>query len=181
TEPQSRLYKTGDLVRWLPDGSLAYIGRADNQVKIRGFRIELGEIEAQLSMHSQVNSCVVHVREDNSGDKRLVAYVVMVDESVDSASENYAGMLRAHLQASLPEHMVPSAFVAMAALPLTANGKVDYKALPAPDGDAYAQVQYVAPETETQRVLVSIWADLLSLKEEDISITANFFALGGHS
>ena len=178
TDKESRLYRTGDLVRWLPDGNLEFIGRIDDQVKIRGFRIELGEIESQLQMHESVRSCVVVVREDIEGDKRLVAYVV-----IDSLSEveDHVRVLREHLQQQLPEYMLPSAFVVLDELPLTSNGKIDRKSLPAPEGDAYAQEEYVAPETETEEVLVGIWSDLLGLEAGEISTRANFFALGGHS
>ena len=177
-DPDERLYRTGDLVRWLPDGNLEFIGRIDDQVKIRGFRIELGEIESQLQMHESVRSCVVVVREDIEGDKRLVAYVV-----IDSLSEveDHVRVLREHLQQQLPEYMLPSAFVVLDELPLTSNGKIDRKSLPAPEGDAYAQEEYVAPETETEEVLVGIWSDLLGLEAGEISTRANFFALGGHS
>ena len=144
----------------------------------RGVRIELGEIESQLQGHALVHACVVVAREDVPGNRQLVAYVVLADTAEAS---DYQAVLRTHLQSVLPEYMVPSAYVALEALPLTPNGKVNRKALPAPDAAAYAQDAYVAPQTETEKLLVQIWSELLGLPAEDISVTANFFALGGHS
>src|SRR5206468_3918172 len=175
-DPAARLYRTGDLARWLPDGNLEFIGRIDEQVKIRGFRIELGEIESRLLEHAGVTSCVVLAREDVPGEKQLVAYVVLAE-----SLEDYQRELRAYLQGVLPEYMVPSAYVQLEAIPLTPNGKVNRKGLPAPGAGSYVQEAYVAPRSETERVLVEIWSGLLRLKPEEISITANFFALGGHS
>ncbi|HLM69024.1 MAG TPA: amino acid adenylation domain-containing protein, partial [Longimicrobium sp.] len=162
------LYRTGDRVRWLADGTLDYMGRLDEQVKIRGFRIELGEIESALLDHHGVREAAVIVRED-AGEKRIVAYLV---GSADAES------LRAHLRRHLPEYMVPSAFVTVDALPLTPNGKLDRKALPAPhfvaDEDAY-----VAPRTPTEEVLAGIWAE--TLRVERIGARDGFFDVGGHS
>ncbi len=166
--PGERMYRTGDLVRWLDDGNLEFLGRIDQQVKIRGFRIELGEIEAALTAHDSVKDAVVVARQTAAGDKRLVAYVV---------GQLDADALRAHLGRSLPDYMLPAAFVQLDALPLTANGKVDRKALPEPDLAALAG--YVAPGTPTERALCAIWQDILGL--ERVGITDNFFQVGGHS
>ncbi|HEU4557555.1 MAG TPA: amino acid adenylation domain-containing protein, partial [Longimicrobium sp.] len=165
-----RLYRTGDRVRWMADGTLEYLGRLDEQVKIRGFRIELGEIEAVLRQAPGVRDCAVVVRDDETGDRRLVAYVVGAAE---------AEALRDRLRQSLPEYMVPAAFVALEALPLTANGKLDRKALPAPEGDAYARRSYEAPLGETEAALAEIWAEVLGL--ERVGRWDHFFELGGHS
>ncbi|HEV3048933.1 MAG TPA: AMP-binding protein, partial [Longimicrobium sp.] len=165
-----RLYRSGDRVRWMADGTLEYLGRLDEQVKIRGFRIELGEIEAALRQVSGVRDCTVVVREDVAGDRRLVAYVV---------GEAKAEALRAHVRQSLPEYMVPSAFVALDALPLTANGKLDRKALPAPEGDAYGRRSYEAPLGEVEAALAEIWGEVLSV--ERVGRWDHFFELGGHS
>ena len=171
-EPGARMYKTGDLGRWTADGVIEYLGRNDFQVKIRGFRIELGEIEARLAEHEGVREPVVVAREDSSGDKRLVAYYV---SDVNIAPE----ALRAHLLAKLPEYMVPAAFVRLDLMPLTHNGKLDRKALPAPDSRAYALDAYEAPAGPVEEKLARIWAGLLRL--DRISRNANFFDLGGHS
>ncbi|HEX8831455.1 MAG TPA: amino acid adenylation domain-containing protein, partial [Longimicrobium sp.] len=165
-----RLYKTGDLARWLADGSIEYLGRNDFQVKIRGFRIELGEIEARLEEIAR--EAVVVAREDGAGGKRLVAYYV-APEAIEVET------LRAHLLDRLPDYMVPAAYVRMDALPLTPNGKVDRKALPAPDGDAFATRAYEAPEGELEETLAEIWAELLGL--ERVGRHDNFFEMGGHS
>ncbi len=166
-----RLYRTGDRARYGVDGIIDYLGRFDEQVKLRGFRIEPGEIEARLCAHSEVREAVVVVREDG-GEKRLVGYVVAVGPQLD------AEVLRVHLKASLPEYMVPAAFVLLAQLPLTANGKVDRRALPAPEFGASAD-QYAPPRTPTEEVLCGIWAEVLRL--ERVGIHNNFFELGGHS
>ncbi|MDB5766296.1 MAG: Amino acid adenylation, partial [Collimonas fungivorans] len=171
-EPDARLYKTGDLARWQADGSLVYLGRNDFQVKIRGFRIELGEIETQLASHPAIREAVVIAREDTPGDKRLVAYIV-VNEEVDAET------LRAHLSLNVPDYMVPAAYVTLDALPLTTNGKLDRKSLPAPDSDAYAVSGYEAPQGETEIALAAIWSALLQI--ERIGRHDNFFSLGGHS
>ncbi|WP_338910464.1 amino acid adenylation domain-containing protein [Mycetohabitans rhizoxinica] len=171
-EPYARMYKTGDLARYLPDGNLEFLGRNDDQVKIRGFRIEPGEIEACLTQHSQVRDAVVLVRGEDNG-KRLVAYVVA------EAVEHLASTLRAHVAASLPEYMVPSAFVRLDALPLTPNGKLDRRALPTPSADAFAHHAYEAPQGEFETTLAQIWAELLGV--ERVSRHDSFFALGGHS
>nr|WP_253903091.1 non-ribosomal peptide synthetase [Corallococcus exiguus] len=172
--PGSRLYRTGDVARWLPDGAIEYVGRADFQVKVRGLRIELGEIEAALEQHPGVRQAVVVAREDIAGDKRLVAYVVR--SSGSEAVEVSA--LRSRLYEKLPEYMVPSAFVLMNALPLTPSGKVDRKALPAPT-TSQARVPTRAPRTDTERDLAALWSRVLRINE--VGAEDDFFDLGGHS
>jgi amino acid adenylation domain-containing protein len=167
-----RMYRTGDLGRWRDDGALEYLGRNDFQVKIRGVRIELGEIEAQLTRVPGVREAVVMAREDVAGDPRLVAYVV-VEGGVTPEG------LRGQLGARLPEAMVPAAYVVLGALPLSANGKLDRKALPAPDGDAVLRRAYAAPEGEIETALAQIWSELLNV--ERVSRNDSFFELGGHS
>ena len=167
-----RLYKTGDLVRWLPDGNLEFLGRLDHQVKIRGFRIELGEIEAQLAQLPGIREVVVLAREDRAGDPRLVAYWV-ADEVIDPAQA------REHLSKTLPDYMIPAAYVTLEALPLTPNGKLDRKALPAPDDEALLQREYQAPQGEIETALAQIWRELLGV--ERVGRRDHFFELGGHS
>ncbi|WP_281438343.1 non-ribosomal peptide synthetase [Rhizobium sp. 007] len=176
-----RLYRTGDLGRYLPDGNLEFLGRNDDQVKIRGFRIEPGEIAARLCEHARVREAAVVARQDRAGDKHLVAYVVCGPEagSDDDDGGGLAGALRAHLSGRLPDYMVPSAFVRLEALPLTANGKLDRKGLPAPADDAYARRSYEAPQGEIETALAGIWAELLGL--ERVGRHDHFFELGGHS
>ncbi|WP_206366570.1 non-ribosomal peptide synthetase, partial [Sphingomonas gei] len=170
-----RLYRTGDLARYLPDGNIEFLGRNDHQVKIRGFRIELGEIEARLAEHPGVREAVVVAREDQPGDKRLVAYAVPAGD-LDKAEP---ALLRAWLGTHLPDYMVPAAYVLLDALPLTPNGKLDRGALPAPDGEAYSRQAYEAPQGEIEQALAAIWSELLGV--ERISRHDNFFELGGHS
>ncbi|BBN81233.1 hypothetical protein PA25_12180 [Pseudoalteromonas sp. A25] len=187
TNPASseRLYKTGDLVRYLPDGNLEFLGRIDHQVKIRGFRIELGEIEQQLLSDGRVNDAVV-VADGKEADKRLVAYVthddaeamLMDDESAQRQRNDLIESLKARLAQTLPDYMIPSVFVVLTHMPLTPNGKIDRKGLPAPDISQQQQV-YVAPTTDTEKMLCEIWQDILGV--EQVGITDNFFALGGHS
>ncbi|WP_164003063.1 non-ribosomal peptide synthetase, partial [Pyxidicoccus caerfyrddinensis] len=172
--PGARLYRTGDVARWLPDGLVEYLGRADFQVKVRGLRIELGEIESALQQQHSVQQAVVLAREDRAGDKRLVAYVV--GRGGTQAVEVSA--LRARLHEKLPEYMVPQAFVVLEAFPLTPSGKVDRKALPAPEAPS-GSAAYVAPRTPTEEILASLWAGLL--RTEKVSVEDDFFALGGHS
>ncbi|KYF81052.1 non-ribosomal peptide synthetase [Sorangium cellulosum] len=175
--PDARLYRTGDLARWLPEGELEYLGRMDHQVKLRGFRIELDEIGAVLSQHPGVSEAVAVVRDDAaSEDKRLVAYVAW-----RGAEGPGAGELRSHLASKLPEYMVPSAIVVLGALPRTANGKVDRKALPVPEaaGGADAAEAYVAPRTRDEEVLAAIWREVLGV--DRVGAHDSFFELGGHS
>ena len=180
-EAGGRLYKTGDLVRRRSDGSLDYLGRTDEQVKIRGFRIELGEIEKQLIDVEQIDSAVVVARDDGTGQQQLVAYIkVQRDQDQKNSEAEMALQLRNQLKNTLPDHMVPTAFVLIEQWPLTPNGKVNKKALPIPQSFGF-QGEYVAPVNQTQTVLVGVWTNLLKLKNEDVSITANFFELGGHS
>ncbi|MCF3573232.1 non-ribosomal peptide synthetase [Planktothrix agardhii] len=171
-EHSNKLYKTGDLARYWPNGELEYLGRIDNQVKIRGFRIELGEIEALLASHPQIWETVVLVWDDTAGDKRLVAYMVPQPEITIIIDE-----IRQFLKAKLPDYMVPNAFVILEALPLTTNGKIDRRALPPPNLDI--SDKYVAPSTPIEEILVNIWSEVL--KVEKVGINDNFFELGGHS
>jgi amino acid adenylation domain-containing protein len=177
----ARMYKTGDVGRWLPDGNLEFLGRNDDQVKIRGFRIELGEIETQLQEHPAVKEAVVVARVDALGEKRLVAYYVMdaAYRLQSMAAESLAPELHRWLEAKLPEYMVPAVYARMDRMPLTANGKLDRKALTAPGVDAYAMQAYEAPQGEMERMLAEIWAELLQRKQ--IGRRDHFFALGGHS
>ncbi|HEU0078115.1 MAG TPA: non-ribosomal peptide synthetase, partial [Longimicrobiaceae bacterium] len=172
-EPGSRMYRVMDRIRWRADGELEYLGRLDFQVKVRGFRIELGEIEAALLGHPAVRAAVAVVREDAPGDRRIVAYVAPAEGAIpDSAA------LREQVKRTLPEYMVPGAFVVLDALPLTPNGKVDRRALPAPDASSAAEA-YVAPRTPGEERLAAVWAELLGV--ERVGATDDFFELGGHS
>jgi iturin family lipopeptide synthetase A len=169
-----RLYKTGDLARYLPNGEIEYLGRIDHQVKIRGFRIELGEIEAVLNSHFQIQQAVVLATKDTSENKRLVAYVVSEKETLSTHQ------LREFLQQQLPAYMIPSAFVVLDTLPLTLNGKIDRQALPDPDAvRPELQQAFVAPRDALEHQLTHIWQDVLGL--QTIGVNDNFFDLGGHS
>ena len=173
-EPGARLYRTGDFVRYQPDGQIEFVGRIDTQVKIRGLRIELGEIEAVLNQHPAVSQVVVTAREDVSGHKRLVAYVVTRQPHTSTDD------LRRLLKHTLPEYMVPSLFVVLPALPMTPNGKIDYQALPIPESlHNSTDTERVAPRTHAERCLAAIWTELLGA--DHIGIHDNFFALGGDS
>ncbi|HEV2150063.1 MAG TPA: amino acid adenylation domain-containing protein [Longimicrobiaceae bacterium] len=169
TEPGARMYRTGDRLRWRTDGRLEFIGRLDEQVKIRGFRIEPGEVESVLSSHAAVRGARVVVREDEPGEKRLVAYV---------AGEVDGEALRAHLRRTLPEYMLPAATVVVDVLPLTPNGKLDVKALPAPEYAGAAE-RYLAPRTPVEEVLAGVWAELLGVAR--VGVSEDFFGAGGHS
>ena len=172
SEPAARLYKTGDLARYLPNGAIEYLGRLDHQVKIRGFRIELGEIESVLAGFPGVREAVVLAREDVPGEKRLVAY--FCGEEDIAATD-----LRAHLERALPEYMVPAAYVSLGALPLTPNGKLDRRALPAPGDHAFGTRAYEAPKGPIETAIAAIWAEFLHL--ERVGRHDDFFNLGGHS
>jgi amino acid adenylation domain-containing protein len=175
TEPGARLYHTGDLARWLPDGVIEYLGRVDHQVKIRGFRIELGEIEAALGRHSSVRESVVVARAGANGDQSLVAYLTVSEPLLMTTGE-----LRNYLREKLPAYMVPSTFVILDKLPLLPNGKVDRRALPAPGLSALErQENYVAPRTPLEESLARIVAEVLGVGQ--IGVNDNFFELGGHS
>jgi surfactin family lipopeptide synthetase A len=171
----AKLYKTGDLARYRADGILEFLGRVDNQVKVRGYRIELGDIESNLASHPDVQSCAVLAREDSTGGKQLVGYVVARAGRHPSAED-----LQAFVKQQLPEYMVPAHVVFLPSLPLTINGKVDRKALPAPSAaSAAASKKFTAPRNETERAVATIWAELL--KVEAVGIDDDFFDLGGHS
>ncbi|PZO15511.1 MAG: non-ribosomal peptide synthetase [Leptolyngbya foveolarum] len=172
----SRLYKTGDLARYRPDGVIEFLGRIDHQVKIRGYRVELGEIEAALSQHPSVREAVVIAREDDPGRRRLVAYVV----SEADVGETGIADLREWLRSQVPDYMVPAAFVQLDELPLTVNGKVNRQALPRPSGDRpELSNAYVAPKADLERAIAHIWQALLGL--DQVGLQDNFFDLGGHS
>jgi amino acid adenylation domain-containing protein len=172
----SRLYRTGDLARFLPDGAIEYVGRADYQVKISGCRIELGEIEAVLSRHADVREAVVLAREDEAGEKRLVAYTV----AAEGAGALKIGELRDYLKQSLPEYMIPTALVNLEEMPLTPNGKVDRKGLPAPGAERpELERAYAAPQGEAERRISDVWRE--ALRVEQVGRFDNFFDLGGHS
>lgn len=170
-----RLYRTGDLARYLPDGTIEFLGRIDNQVKVRGYRVELGEIESALLRHDQLRDAVALVREDTLGDQRLIAYTVPHESPGPTAA-----MLRDFLARSLPDFMIPSAFVTLEALPLGPTGKVDRQGLPAPDRSQAIVETLVPPRNPTEQALVTIWQELLGI-DEPIGIRDDFFALGGHS
>ncbi|MGH3907542.1 MAG: non-ribosomal peptide synthase/polyketide synthase, partial [Pseudonocardiaceae bacterium] len=180
--PGERMYRTGDVVRCTADGNVEFVGRADEQVKIRGFRVELGEIEAHLASHPGVSQVAVIVREaglaeeNGPGVKQLVGYVVPVTGGAQAVG---AAKLRAHMAATLPDYMVPSAFITLDELPLSANGKLDRRALPAPDFNTVSDAGYVAPRTDAELALADIWAEVLRVKI--VGVEDNFFELGGDS
>jgi acyl carrier protein len=171
--PGARVYRTGDLVRWRADGAVEFLGRIDHQVKLRGFRIELGEIEAQLDALPGISQSVVLLREDLPGLRQLVAYVITTDGQTLEAEQ-----IRAALGKELPDYMVPATIIAMKEFPLSPNGKLDRKALPAPEAPASGSV-YSAPESPVEKQLATMWAELLGA--DKVGIHDDFFALGGHS
>ena len=179
-QPGTRMYKTGDLARWMDDGTIQYLGRIDTQVKIRGFRIEMGEIEVRLSQHPQIQDCAV-IAQDQDAGKQLVAFYRAKDATADRVVELPYDELRAHLSRTLPDYMVPSAFVSLPAIPLNPNGKVDRRALMRMDVTIGAGRDYVAPRNETEQRLVAIWAAVLNRVPQTIGVHDNFFELGGHS
>ncbi|MBA2613382.1 MAG: non-ribosomal peptide synthetase, partial [Bacteroidetes bacterium] len=171
-EPGSRLYKTGDLGRWMPDGNIEYLGRMDDQVKIRGYRIELGEIENLLHQHEQIHQAVVLAKDDSDGNKRLVGYLVS-EESLDKEE------IISYLRERVPSYMIPALWVLMESFPLTPNGKVDKKALPDKDLSTLSAKDFIAPRNEIEENIAVIWRNLLHI--ERIGIYDSFFELGGHS
>ena len=173
TKPGSRVYRTGDLVRWRADGAVEFLGRIDHQIKLRGFRIELGEIEAQLDALPGISQSVVLLREDVPGLKQLVAYVIAADGQNPDAEQ-----IRSALGRELPDYMVPAAVLALEHFPLSPNGKLDRKALPAPEAPTSGMV-YTAPESPIEKELATMWAELLGA--DKVGIHDDFFALGGHS
>ena len=177
---KTRLYKTGDLARYLPDGNIEFLGRIDTQVKIRGFRIELSEIEAVLSQHPAVKETIVIAGEDVPDDKYLVAYIVPKQKQIPIEDvQSFASLLRQFLKEKLPEYMVPRAYMVLESLPLTANGKVDRHALPIPETITFHNQDYVAPRSQVEELLAQIWAKVLG--KEQVGVHDNFFELGGHS
>jgi hypothetical protein len=175
SEPGQRLYRTGDVARFLAGYEIEYAGRTDQQTKIRGYRIELGEIEAVLTQHEAVREVAVIAREDVIGDKRIVAYVV-----TNAAEESPVASLRSFLQERLPDYMMPSAFVVMDTLPLTPNGKVDRNLLPMPGLNLGSREEtYVEPRTPLEKILASVWSETIGV--ERVGVEDNFFELGGHS
>jgi non-ribosomal peptide synthetase component F len=175
----ARMYRTGDLARWLPDGNLAFLGRNDFQVKIRGFRIELGEIEARLMEHPSVREAAVVAREYAGGDKRLVAYYTSSVATDPEQEAVEAEQMRRHLSASLPEYMVPAAYVRLESLPLTPNGKLDRQALEKMKTTVSPRKSLIKAENQLQETIQKIWCKVLGLQEA--SIFDNFFDVGGHS
>jgi acyl carrier protein len=182
-QPGSRLYRTGDLVRFRADGELEFLGRVDQQVKIRGFRIELGEVEKALSAHEAIQQAAVSVRSGTNGEKRLVAHLVMKEQSCAEGGKDdrqTSCELREYLLQRLPEYMIPNQYVVLQAMPLTLNGKVDRKQLPEPDPSLRSQERpFIAPHTKLEQALAGIWMEVLGL--EKVSANDSFFDLGGDS
>ncbi|MFF2355011.1 amino acid adenylation domain-containing protein, partial [Kitasatospora sp. NPDC058115] len=175
-EPGARMYRSGDLARRLADGTLEFLGRIDTQVKIRGYRVELGEIQAKLTEHPDVHDAVVTAYTDTTGQKSLVAHLVPTTHQGPDAGE-----LRKHLAQTLPDYMVPAAFVAIEEIPLTPNGKLDHRALPAPERSAFAASAHVAPRTPVEERVTAVWAQVLDLPTDQVSVEDSFFDLGGDS
>jgi len=176
---EARMFKSGDMGRWLPDGTIEFLGRNDFQVKIRGVRVELGEIEVRLSQYPGVREAVVLVRQDNPGDERLVAYHLASPADSGNQSPLHPGQLRAYMAAGLPEHMVPAAYVRLESWPTTPNGKLDRRALPPPNRDSYPSCDYEPPEGPMEAEIAAIWADVLKL--DQVGRHDSFFLLGGNS
>jgi len=173
--PGARIYKTGDLVRYLPDGNIEYLARIDQQLKIRGFRIEPGEIESMLAKHPKVQQSVVIAGEDRTGSSHLIAYVVGKDGQVPTSSE-----LKRFLKKHLPDYMLPSVFVRLESLPLTPNGKVNHRALRTAEGlSPQHEAPAVMPENQLEKLIAEIWQDLLQIKK--VGLYDNFFEVGGYS
>ncbi|WP_236144696.1 condensation domain-containing protein [Nostoc sp. CMAA1605] len=172
-EPGKKLYKTGDLARYLPDGQIEFLGRIDHQVKLRGFRIELGEIESVLESYESVQQAVVILREDTPSNKRLVAYLVTPNQAINISD------VRRFLEQKLPAYMIPAAFVCLEALPLTPNGKVDRKLLPVPEAEQTLEREFVPPQTPIEQILATIWQDVLGI--EQVSRYDKFLEIGGDS
>ncbi len=179
-QPGSRMYKTGDIVRYLPDGNIEFIERIDDQVKIRGFRVELGEIEFTLNKLEEISACIILAKNDNAGNKRLVAYIVpSKDWANDKKQELNIDKIREELSRTLPSYMVPSLFIKLGSLPLTLNGKVNKKALSQVEDNVEKIQKYIVPQTKTEIKLAAIWSDILGI--EKVGVLDNFFELGGHS
>ncbi len=185
-----RMYKTGDLVRWLSDGNIEYLGRIDTQVNIRGFRIETGEIEVQLNQHPEIKDCVVIAQSTQNNysqghhsqsNKQLIAYYVARDSKKNQTIQLTSDDLKTHLQQTLPEYMLPTAFVSLEAIPLTPNRKVDRRALESMNVNLESNQAYLGPRNATEKQLVAIWAEVLDLAPENIGVNDDFFDLGGHS
>jgi acyl carrier protein len=170
--PDARMYDTGDIARWLPDGVLEFLGRVDEQIKVRGYRVEPAEVESALRSHPNVGEAVVVAREGAAGDLRLIAYCTVNGEVT-------AAELEAHLAGWLPEFMLPSALVKLDALPVTPSGKIDRLALPEPEATGEQGADYVAPQTPVEQTMAGMWAHVLGV--ERVGIEDDFFALGGHS
>ncbi|MBZ5509514.1 MAG: amino acid adenylation domain-containing protein, partial [Acidobacteriia bacterium] len=178
--PGERMYKTGDLARWLEDGNIQYLGRIDTQVKIRGFRIELGEIEACLNQHPEIQDSAV-IAKEQEGSRQLIAFYRAKETTAEQLVQLPNEELRAHLLKTVPEYMVPVAFVSLATIPLSSNGKVDRRALSRKEVKITSGQQYVAPRNNTEKQMVEIWAHVLQLAPEKIGVNDSFFELGGHS